>query len=185
MEEAPGELETVRLFVNTLHDNLEDEELDSPAALRDWLARFGLAARRAQFRPADLRRAREVREALRRLMLANNGERPDPSAVELLNNAAARAKLSASFQDHSAWRLNPGRDGLDGSLGELLAIVFRAMSDGTWDRLKACGNPDCEYAFYDHSKNHSGRWCDMASCGNRMKARAYRERARKAVRSRT
>lgn len=182
MEEAPGELETVRLFVNTLHDNLNDEELDTPEALRDWLTRFGLSPRSARFRPADLRRAREVREALRRLMLANNGDRPDPSAVQTLNEAAARARLSVALVDHSNWRLEPGRDGLDRALGELLAIVFHSMSEGTWDRLKACGNPDCEYAFYDHSKNHSGRWCDMASCGNLMKARAYRERQRKAPR---
>jgi predicted RNA-binding Zn ribbon-like protein len=53
------------------------------------------------------------------------------------------------------------------------------MSDGSWERIKACGNPDCRWAFYDNSKNHSGRWCEMASCGNRMKARAFRERARK------
>lgn len=184
MEEAPGELETVRLFVNTLHDNLSGEELDSPDALRDWLARFRLSPRGARFRPADLKRAREVREALRRLMLANNGNQPDPHAVELLNDTAARARLGAALEDHSSWRLEPGRDGIDRSLGMLLAIVFRSMSDGTWPRLKACGNPDCEYAFYDHSKNHSGRWCDMASCGNMMKARAYRERARKASRSR-
>ena len=43
------------------------------------------------------------------------------------------------------------------------------------------GNPDCRWAFYDGSKNRSGRWCDMASCGNRMKARAFRERAREAA----
>jgi predicted RNA-binding Zn ribbon-like protein len=63
----------------------------------------------------------------------------------------------------------------------LLATVFRSMSDGTWGRMKACGNPDCRWAFYDGSKNQSARWCEMASCGNRMKARAFRERARGAV----
>ena len=52
------------------------------------------------------------------------------------------------------------------------------MSDGDWARMKACGNPECRWAFYDGSKNRSGRWCEMASCGNRMKARAFRERAR-------
>jgi predicted RNA-binding Zn ribbon-like protein len=63
----------------------------------------------------------------------------------------------------------------------MLATVFRAMSDGSWSRMKACGNPDCRWAFYDSSKNRSGRWCEMASCGNRMKARAFRERARQAA----
>jgi predicted RNA-binding Zn ribbon-like protein len=67
---------------------------------------------------------------------------------------------------------------VDNAFGRMLATVFRAMSDGTWSRMKACGNPDCRWAFYDATKNHSGRWCEMASCGNRMKARAFRERGR-------
>jgi predicted RNA-binding Zn ribbon-like protein len=179
MEEAPGELETVRLFVNTLHEDLTGEELDTPEALQAWLARHGLADRRTPVRPADLRRAREVREALRRLMLANNGEELDGDAVETLNRTADRARVGAAFDDHASWRLEPAAGGVDRALGELLAIVFRSMSGGTWHRLKACHNPTCAYAFYDHSKNRSGRWCDMASCGNRAKARAYRERARK------
>jgi predicted RNA-binding Zn ribbon-like protein len=68
------------------------------------------------------------------------------------------------------------RPGIDGALGRVVAIVFRSMADGTWERLKACREGDCEWAFYDWSKNRSGAWCDMAVCGNRAKARAYRER---------
>jgi predicted RNA-binding Zn ribbon-like protein len=179
MEDAPGELETVRLFVNTLHEDLTGEELHSPDALRDWLVEHRLAERGSSYRPADLKRAREVREALRGLMLANNGDPVDRDAVDALNAAAARAKVGAAFEGHAAWRLEPAAGGVDRALGELLAIVFRSMSEGTWQRLKACHNPDCAYAFYDHSKNRSGRWCDMQSCGNRAKARAYRERKRK------
>src|SRR3954468_13182554 len=105
MEEAPGELETVRLFVNTLHDNLSDEELPDPGALRKWLRAHGIADPRLQPGPADLRRAREVREALRKLLLANNGGPSDANAVELLNRTATRAKVGATLDDHSAWRL--------------------------------------------------------------------------------
>ncbi len=50
------------------------------------------------------------------------------------------------------------------------------MVDGTWSRLKACRQ--CEWAFYDWSKNRSGRWCAMSVCGNRTKVRAYRARRR-------
>lgn len=176
MEEAPGELETVRLFVNTLHDNLSDEDLDSPEALKRWLRAHGLTA--PQARPSDLKRAKEVREALRVLMLANSGEPLDKAAVKTLNAAAARARVAPAFADHATWDLKPAAGGFDAALGQLLAIVFRSMSDGTWHRLKACGDPECAYAFYDHSKNRSGRWCDMGSCGNRAKARAYRERTK-------
>ena len=54
----------------------------------------------------------------------------------------------------------------------------RAMADGTWPRLKACAAHNCEWAFYDTSKNRSRTWCNMAVCGNREKARAYRQRQR-------
>jgi len=176
MEEAPGELETVRLFVNTLHDNLSAEELDTPDALNRWLRAHGMP--RVQARPSDLKRAKDVREALRRVMLANSGQPVDKEALATLNKAASRARVAPAFEDHSTWTFEPGAGGVDAALGRLLAIVFHSMSDGSWHRLKACGDPECAYAFYDHSKNRSGRWCDMGSCGNRAKARAFRERAK-------
>ncbi|TMI13474.1 CGNR zinc finger domain-containing protein, partial [Candidatus Bathyarchaeota archaeon] len=43
----------------------------------------------------------------------------------------------------------------------------------TWARLKACSSDTCRYAFYDNSKNHTGKWCSMAVCGNRNKVRKY------------
>jgi predicted RNA-binding Zn ribbon-like protein len=172
-------LETVRKFVNTVHHEQGEveEDLGSPAALREFLADAGFG--RVEAKPADLRRALEVREALRDVMGANNGEALKPESVELLNRTAARAKVVAAFDDHASWRIEPVSNGVDHVLGQMLATVFRSMSDGTWERMKACGNPDCRWAFYDGSKNRSGRWCEMASCGNRMKARAFRERARK------
>ncbi len=178
-------LETVRAFVNTVHheQGTDEEDLGSPAALASFFTEHGLG--RTQPKPADLKRALAVREALRDVMGANNGEPLDQESVELLNRAAARAKVVAAFDDHASWRIEPAADGVDAALGQLLATVFRSMSDDTWSRMKACGNPDCRWAFYDGSKNHSARWCEMASCGNRMKARAFRERARtKAARTR-
>jgi predicted RNA-binding Zn ribbon-like protein len=177
-------LEAVRQFVNTVHYEGEvEEQLESRASLESFLAEQGFG--RVQAKPADLRRALEVREALRNVMEANNGGALDPHAVELLNATAARAKVVAAFDDNASWRIEPVSNGLDRALGQMLATVFRAMSDGSWSRMKACGNPDCRWAFYDASKNRSGRWCEMASCGNRMKARAFRDRARRRHASKT
>ena len=72
--------------------------------------------------------------------------------------------------------LEPGAAGVDGALGRLVAIVATAMADGTWSRLKACQADRCGWAFYDHARNRSRRWCSMAVCGNRTKARSYRRR---------
>jgi predicted RNA-binding Zn ribbon-like protein len=178
-------LEVVRKFVNTAHHEQGEveEDLGSPEELGAFLADNGFG--KIDVRPADLRRALEVREALRDVMGANNGEPLDQAALEVLNQMAARAKVVAAFDDNSNWRIEPASDGIDEALGRMLATVFRSMSDGSWKRMKACGNPDCRWAFYDASKNRSGRWCEMASCGNRMKARAFRERRRESAAKRT
>lgn len=175
-EQAPGELELVRAFVNT--NDLEDheEELDSPAALRDWLARAGLLACEADVDEAQLRRATAVREALRALMVANAGEPLAAEAPRTLDRAARRADLALRFAPDGGSRLEPVAGGVDGALGLILAHVGAAMADGSWSRLKACRRSSCAWAFYDHTKNHSGVWCDMAVCGNREKAEAYRRR---------
>ncbi|TKA12045.1 hypothetical protein FCI23_09025 [Actinacidiphila oryziradicis] len=61
-------------------------------------------------------------------------------------------------------------------MGRLLSLTAPAGFHGTWRRLKICPSEHCQWAFYDHSKNRSGTWCQMAECGNRAKARAYRNR---------
>jgi predicted RNA-binding Zn ribbon-like protein len=173
-------LDTVAEFVNTVHyeQGEVEERLESPDALAAFLREHGLLDDRSAAKPADLRRALELREAVRALLLANNGMPLDGDAVELLNRAAARSRIVAAFDDNASWRIEPAAQGVDRALGRLLALIFRAMSDGSWSRLKACANPECGWAFLDASKNHSARWCDMATCGNRMKARRFRERAR-------
>jgi predicted RNA-binding Zn ribbon-like protein len=69
----------------------------------------------------------------------------------------------------------PARTLTDGLL-RLLLIIRDAQADGSWDRLKLCGNPDCRWAFYDRSHSRRGAWCEMASCGNRVKNRNLRAR---------
>jgi len=66
----------------------------------------------------------------------------------------------------------------DDVVGPVLVAVLEATRTGEWARLKACANPDCQWIYYDTSRNRSGRWCSMGECGDVMKARAYRERAR-------
>jgi predicted RNA-binding Zn ribbon-like protein len=83
-----------------------------------------------------------------------------------------------AFDADGAPRLEPVASGLDRAVAELYAIIERAAVDGTWERLKVCGDHGCRWAFYDHSKNRSRSWCNMAVCGNRAKAREYRRRQR-------
>lgn len=178
---APGELRLVQDFVNTLDSDdgwRQIETLNEPADLERWMRERELLGRGERISPADLRRALDVRGGLRALLLVHAGAPPDPAAVSRLNNAAEGAHVRIGFDERSAATLRPAARGLDGLVAELLAIVHRAMADGTWVRLKACPNEDCEWAFYDRSRNRSSRWCNMGECGNRAKVRAYRERSR-------
>jgi predicted RNA-binding Zn ribbon-like protein len=172
---APGELELVRIFVNTLEIDEAVDELSSPAALTAWLRAQGLLRGGAATR-TDLANARRLREALRVLLLANNGVSVRKEAAVTINRAARRAGLGVRFEPEGTARVEPEARGVDGALGRLLAIVSAAMADGSWERLKACRADDCRWAFYDRARNRSRHWCSMAVCGNRTKARTFRRR---------
>jgi predicted RNA-binding Zn ribbon-like protein len=174
--QAPGQLELVREFVNTLDLETGADELARPEALRSWLAERDLLPHEAKVGRAALRRAIELREALRGLLLANNGAPQERGAIEALNQAIADATLSVRFDLQGRAGLAVRGSGPGAVVAPIAAIVYEAMVNGTWARLKACPADECHWAFYDHSKNRSGTWCDMAVCGNRAKVRTYRER---------
>ena len=171
---APGELELVRSFVNTIDIEEGVDKLATPVLLSEWLADRGLAA--GDLDEHARARAIELREALRALLIANNGEPLDERAIGTLNKAGGDAMLRVRFDGEGSSALSPAAEGIDSALGSILAAVFRSMAEGTWHRLKACQDDACQWAFYDHSRNRSGTWCSMAVCGNRAKARAYRRR---------
>jgi len=174
---APGQLELIRQFVNTLDVELGADDLDSPEALGAWLNDRGLLPQEARIGRGALRRAIELREALRRLLLANNGAALERGAIETLNEATSDSTLAVRFDlDEGKPALAARGSGPGAVVAPIVAIVYEAMVNGTWGRLKACLADDCQAAFYDHSKNRSGTWCDMAVCGNRAKVRAHRER---------
>ena len=178
---APGRLEAVRRFVNSVDLEAGTEELGSPAELAAWLDEQELGPV-GDATATDLERAIALREALRELLLAQHGDHvADPAAAESIDAAARRARLEVRFAADGSASVVPAAAGVDAALGRLLTIVAGAQADGTWARMKACPWETCRWAFYDHSKNRSGVWCDMAVCGNRAKARAYRERRARSV----
>lgn len=175
---APEPLELIRQLVNTFDVESGIDELADAASVQEWFVEKDLLDPGVRLKPADQRRVVELREALRALLLSNNGEPLEPGAVEVLNAVAQRSPLEARFDPTGTIAMCGRNGGLDGALGQLMAIVVQAVADGTWVRLKACREDECQWAFYDHSRNRSGQWCVMAVCGNRNKARSYRERKR-------
>jgi predicted RNA-binding Zn ribbon-like protein len=163
-------------FVNTRDVRPARDSFDTPVALGSWLEERLLLPAGARVTRADVAFARDVREAIRQLLLAHNDcgvEEGGPLAI--LDEAAKRSRLAARFANGSV-RLEPAAPGVAGAVGRILVCVADAMADGTWDRLKACRAEDCQWGYLDSAKNHSRAWCSMSSCGNRAKAHAYRER---------
>lgn len=176
-KDAPGELAQVRAFVNTLDLEHGGDELATPDELSAWLTQRGLLEPGAEVSAADVRRAALFREALRSALLSNNDGRPVPvDAARVMDDVAARARLRLHVGADASARLEAEGRRVDGALGRLLVIVYRAMENDSWKRLKACRADTCQWAFYDHSKNRSGHWCSMEVCGARHKAQQYRER---------
>jgi predicted RNA-binding Zn ribbon-like protein len=177
---APQPLYLVQRFVNSVDLDSGEDELSSPDALRDWFAERDLIDAGAAVSAADLRRAVEVREGLRAVLRHNNGLPLDEDRVERLDRAVRRAAVRVRFAPGRDPELVTEAEGVDGAIARLMAIVAAAVEHGRWERLKACPREECEWAFYDRSKNRSGRWCTMESCGNLEKAKAFRERRRSA-----
>ena len=174
---APGQLGLVQEFVNTLDVESGTDALGTPAELGAWLADRRLLSA-APVGPSDHASAIALREALRRLLVANAGSAPRPSDLAVLDDLAIECGLRPRFEAAGTVRLEPAAGGVPGALGRIAAAVAAAMNEGTWHRLKACGEESCQWAFYDHSKNRSGHWCSMEVCGNRAKARQFRQRQR-------
>jgi predicted RNA-binding Zn ribbon-like protein len=177
---APGRLGLVQTLVNTVDREHGPDLLDDVAGLTDWLAARGLLEQGTTPVEADLGAARDLREAVRALLHANNGATEEHGPRAVLDAAGARAELRPTFPAEGP-ELVPARGGVEGALGRVVAAAFAAMLDGSWARLKACPRDVCGWAFYDRSSNASATWCSMAVCGGRVKAGAYYRRRRGAA----
>jgi predicted RNA-binding Zn ribbon-like protein len=173
---APGELAVVQAFLNSA--DLEDgiERFDTPESLRQWLVDHDLLDSTVVLTASDLTRLIAVREALRDLLSFPEEPEAAVDASARLADAQVGALLEVAVTPGGAVQLVPVAEGIDGAIARLMAIVYRAGIDGSWQRLKTCRNQQCRWVFYDASKNRSGAWCTMAICGAKRKARAYRRR---------
>jgi predicted RNA-binding Zn ribbon-like protein len=171
---ANGVLGLVQAYVNTVDLQDGPDELTDPNTLKGWLVGRDLVNTGAEVRESDLKHALALREAIRRVIGASSGGSVYPVDVATLNEAATASRLRPRFGPDGKARLEPEVGGVVGAMGRIVAAVFASMAEPEWGRLKLCSSPSCRWAFYDRSRNHSSRWCTMASCGNREKARRFR-----------
>lgn len=169
---APGSLELVRRFVNTLDLPSGPDALDSLGKARAWCLSYGLAPPRDE---THVQLLRDFRETLRDLLFANNGEGDAPAAWARLRPFLASTRLSLAVDPIHGLELSPEDKG---PIASLLAIVYESQLLGTWVRLRACRRVTCRFAYYDYTKNASRTWCSMSTCGNQAKAQRRRQRER-------
>jgi predicted RNA-binding Zn ribbon-like protein len=169
---APGGLELVRRFENTVELPNGPDELDSVERAAAWCLSHGLAPVKDE---GHLGLLRAFRETLRDLLSANNGEGDVTSAWERLRPFLASTRLGLAVDSERGLELRPEDKG---PIASLLATVYESQLLGTWSRLRACRKGTCRFAYYDRTKNASRAWCSMATCGNQAKAQRRRQRAR-------
>jgi predicted RNA-binding Zn ribbon-like protein len=177
---APAPLLLVQAFLNTLDLDAQTDLLADSAVAEQWLTGAGLLARNARPAPGELELAREVRESIRSLLATDDGPAEGEPQLAALRAVAATGRSRLTIDDEGRVAVeNAQHETLADGLFDLLLSIRRAQEDGTWERLKACANPECRWVYYDRSRNQHGNWCDMAVCGNRLKNRKLRQRQRR------
>jgi len=174
-EPAPPGPELVQAFVNTVDREHGPDLLDEIQGLREWLQLRGIAGPEVAIGATELQRARDIREGIRELLVANNGGPADEASLQRLDEALDGAETALRFSGGRP-RLTPARSGFDGAIATIAVEIVHAIADGRWGRLKACPGVNCQWAFYDRSKNQAATWCSMQVCGGRAKAASYYRR---------
>ena len=168
-------------FANTYDVDVDAPSPDTiadPASLTRWLRSHDLIGARERANDDHVALAQALRTGLRTAMRRHH-DGDDTSAVDGLDDTAARIPVRVTF-DGTRPRLAPAGTGVEAGLARLLVAMADAEADGSWPRLKVCLADECQWAFFDTSKNRSRQWCSMGVCGNRQKTRTYRARRRPA-----
>jgi predicted RNA-binding Zn ribbon-like protein len=139
------------------------DELAQSGAARSWMRRHGVV-------PTDTELAALVaaRSAVQEVV---RGRETPARLQRFLESVTVRPHVSRDGVD---WQL-----AVDGPRGAVRAVLaWDALRVASPGRLRPCANAECRLFLIDRSKPNTARWCSMAICGNRMKARRHYRRAR-------
>jgi predicted RNA-binding Zn ribbon-like protein len=179
---APGGLGLVQDFLNTVNvqeygpDLLADTERArdwATGAVRTWSALRGVDTEPPALGDTDLSKLRALRDTIAKMVA---GEPPG-------RRGAMSVAATFALSDTGEVRLEPSGTGWQWLASALWAEIMLGQQEGTWRRVKRCHNHDCGSTFYDRSKNNSGVWHDVKTCGNVANLRASRARRRERERA--
>jgi predicted RNA-binding Zn ribbon-like protein len=147
-------------------DGVPTDNFADAARARSWLASVGGLGTEA-----ELQHVLGVRQALQSVV---RGEQPPDVLAPALQGAA---RIPSVTDGEIIWTLSvpPDRE-----LAVRAVLTWAALAKRNPGRLRPCANGECRLFLIDHSKANTARWCSMAVCGNRMKARRHYQRLRNA-----
>lgn len=152
------------------------ETLDAPDRLDAWYVESGVVDVLSPCREADLVQAVAVREAIYALVTARlAGDGYDGDALALVNETARKPSAALQLTAEGRWvEATPAQ-----ALSTVARHAIELLSGPEVPLMKECANPECTKIFIDRSRGGRREWCGMESCGNKVKAAAYRARKKK------
>ncbi len=131
-----------------------------------------------------------LREAIYRIFSAlTHRKTPQNADLNILNATLTRGMAQARLTIVGTADIHWGWTGQESALERILWVVARSAAELlTSEKLclvRECEGPGCGWLFLDLSKNHSRRWCNMETCGNRAKANRHYQRVRQQMNSRS
>ena len=119
----------------------------------------------------EVARLRRVRQALQTIVREGDGGAVSELAG-ILDEAVRTPRLTP---DGVVWELHVPEDD---RLAAGAVLAWSSVITEFPGRLRACANDECSQFLVDHSRPGTAKWCSMAACGNRMKARTHARRAK-------
>jgi predicted RNA-binding Zn ribbon-like protein len=164
---APDESFLLALLNSTpVVDGVPTDDLADAARTRTWLVGAG-----GRGTDAELRQVRAVRQALQAVV---RGQQPPDVLAPALRDVT---RVPVITEGGLTWTLSAPADR---ELAVRAVLAWDALARHSPGRLRPCANDECRLFLIDRSKANAARWCSMAACGNRMKARRHYQRTRDA-----
>ncbi len=145
-------------------DGVPTDDFADTVRARAWLARAGGLGTEA-----ELRHVLEIRRALQAVV---RGEQPPDVLAPALRGVTYVPGIA---DGRVTWTLGTAPER---RLAVRAILAWDALARHSPGRLRSCANDECRLFLIDRSKANAARWCSMAVCGNRMKARRHYQRAR-------
>ncbi|HLW53767.1 MAG TPA: ABATE domain-containing protein [Candidatus Angelobacter sp.] len=176
-------------FVNTVAYRFQPEKFEDHLQNDEDLRRWAHLARLPDLHAINLsprmsrkmvRRIREVREQLFAVFHAiARGAPISADALSRIEKSLRHCSAKRSLAAHGTevrWTWHPEAGSSDFLLYPVLTAAVDLLISASISLVHQCADEECGWLFLDRSHAHKRRWCRMADCGNRNKAREHYRR---------